>query len=169
MASKKTSIPKTRKRQHRKPENVAEGELEEYEVEKVVGQRVVAGKVEYLLKWKGYPDADNTWEPEEHLNCPALIENFLRSQEDTSETGGSISTQDSEADDNATGFARGLEPERILGATGTSNGLMFLIKWKDSDEADLVLAREANIRCPQLVIDFYEERIIWAPSAEDDA
>ena len=50
---------------------------EEYEVEDIVDKNVAGGKVHYLVKWKGYPSSQNTWEPEAHLNhLPNLVKKF---------------------------------------------------------------------------------------------
>jgi len=160
----------------------AEEEEEEYSVEKVIDKRTGKnGKVEYLLKWKGYGDEDNTWEPSENLDCQDLIEGFEKKYKEKQAAkksvgpekrkgagGGSESKKKKGDDERPRGFDRGLDPERIIGATDSSGELMFLIKWKGSDEADLVPAREANVKCPQTVIKFYEERLTWHTSSQED-
>jgi hypothetical protein len=43
----------------------------DYEVEHILSRRPIAGReneYEYLVKWKGYSDDDNTWEPISHLH-----------------------------------------------------------------------------------------------------
>jgi hypothetical protein len=48
----------------------------EYEVEKIIDQKTEKGQIYYLVKWKGYPPEDNTWEPVRYLNCPEKIEEY---------------------------------------------------------------------------------------------
>uniref|UniRef100_A0A0N5A884 Chromo domain-containing protein n=1 Tax=Syphacia muris TaxID=451379 RepID=A0A0N5A884_9BILA len=60
-------------------------EDEEYVVEKILNKRVMnkSGRVEYLIKWKGYSDAENTWEPEE--NCVSAREAIIDFEEEQKE------------------------------------------------------------------------------------
>ncbi|XP_044756207.1 chromobox protein homolog 1-like [Coccinella septempunctata] len=138
----------------------------EFSVEKILDKRTRNGKVEYLLKWKGYKDEDNTWEPEENLDCPDLIstyeaqfQNIVASSVDDNDKG---NKRKSIAEDNRLrGFDRGLEPDKIVGATDATGELMFLMMWKNCKEADLVAARVANARCPEIVIKYYESKQMW--------
>ena len=43
-----------------------------------------------------------------------------------------------------------------------------MIKWQGSEEADLVAAKEANTKIPQVVIKFYEERLNWYDNNEGE-
>ncbi|KAE9533348.1 hypothetical protein AGLY_009251 [Aphis glycines] len=51
-------------------------------------------------------------------------------------------------------------PEKIIGATNASGQLMLLMKFQGIDDLDLIVAKKAYSMCPQLVLKFYEERII---------
>lgn len=54
----------------------------EYEVEYIVNDQLIDGYRQYLVKWKGYDDFENTWEPEENLqHCEDLIEAYYRQQD----------------------------------------------------------------------------------------
>ena len=114
--------------------------------------------MEYLLKWIGYPEEENTWEPVNNLDCPDLISNYEKehtvpvaaaavvekskkggscvSEESTDEdikkngTDLKVEEEQSEHEDNEPiGFERGLEPEEILGATEQDGQILFLMKW----------------------------------------
>lgn len=52
-----------------------------YEVEAIRKWRynMKLRRKEYLIKWFDYPEDQNTWEPEEHLNCTEMIKRFRKS------------------------------------------------------------------------------------------
>lgn len=58
-------------------------------------------------------------------------------------------------------FDSGLEPDKIIGATDINGALAFLVQWKNSNKAMLIPSKLARQKCPQLVIDFYEQRLAW--------
>ena len=59
------------------PLDLIEGEPE-YEVEKVLDKKTQGKgcKAQYLIKWKGYPTSDNSWEKGEDVHVPELITEF---------------------------------------------------------------------------------------------
>lgn len=139
-------------------EMVVQGEEGLYQVERILAKRLQAGNVEYLIKWDGFPDSDNTWEPREHLDCPSMIEEFERAFRKRDEK--------RQQQQNGVELRRGQRPDpqnfeadRIVGATDSSGELMYLMKWKGRDQTDLVPARQANVKCPRLVIQFFERRL----------
>jgi hypothetical protein len=61
----------------RPPPDLINGE-EEYEIERVIDSRRHGrgGKIQYLVKWKGYPDSENQWVSWDDVNAPELLAEF---------------------------------------------------------------------------------------------
>jgi hypothetical protein len=47
-----------------------------YTVERIVAQRLHRGEVQYQVKWAGYNDAENTWEPVQHVAGTKALDDF---------------------------------------------------------------------------------------------
>nr|XP_021409737.1 chromobox protein homolog 7 isoform X2 [Lonchura striata domestica] len=70
-----------------------------FAVESIRKKRVRKGKVEYLVKWKGWPPKYSTWEPEDHILDPRLV----------------VAYEEKEERDRASGYRkRGPKPKRLL-------------------------------------------------------
>ncbi|CAK1552202.1 unnamed protein product [Leptosia nina] len=52
-----------------------------YAAERIMKKRIRKNKVEYYVKWKGWKPKHNTWEPEENILDPRLIQSFERGEE----------------------------------------------------------------------------------------
>lgn len=84
-----------------------------------------------------------------------------RSSSHSDEENAKSDPKDKTAKEKPNPFDSGLEPEKIIGATDVNGQLAFLVQWKNSNKAMLIPSKLARQKCPQLVIDFYEERLAW--------
>ncbi|XP_056130615.1 histone-lysine N-methyltransferase SUV39H1-like [Lampris incognitus] len=65
-----------RQRIHCKELRVNRSNLDCYEVEYLCDYKRTNEEELYLVKWKGYPESDNTWEPKRNLKCTKLMKQF---------------------------------------------------------------------------------------------
>ena len=49
-----------------------------FAAEELCKKRVKGGRVEYLVKWKGWSVKHNSWEPEENILDPRLISQYQK-------------------------------------------------------------------------------------------
>jgi hypothetical protein len=53
---------------------------EEYEMEQIKAHQNFSRskRLQYLIKWKGYPESDNTWENAADVHTPDLLKQYLK-------------------------------------------------------------------------------------------
>lgn len=113
-------------------------------VEAIVDRRINDNKEpEYYVKWKDFPPEENSWEPLKNLTqCKAMIEDFeiQRKKEQT------VSPPRTRS-----GFERNQTADAILAASHKDGKLKFLlIKWKETEEPDLVPLEIVRKHNPQV-------------------
>ncbi|KAM9475728.1 histone-lysine N-methyltransferase SUV39H1-A isoform 2-T2 [Clarias gariepinus] len=55
---------------------VTEDDFNDYVVDYLCNYRKIKGQEFFLVKWKGYSESENTWEPSKNLKCPKLLQQF---------------------------------------------------------------------------------------------
>lgn len=162
---KERNVYERRDRELTRSPDIEDGE---FHVERIVDKRIRKGRVEYYLKWKGFSHEDNTWEPIKNLRCPEIIDQFERIRKEEQQRHNSLSNDKNKRKLHELshhnilyGFDKGLVAERVLGATQAKGVIMLLIKWQGINGCELVPNYVANVRCPQKVIQFYEQNTKW--------
>ena len=49
---------------------------DEYEVEAIINHKGIPGNYTYKVKWKGYPESDNSWVNASDINAPRLVHDY---------------------------------------------------------------------------------------------
>ncbi|KPJ19789.1 hypothetical protein RR48_07388 [Papilio machaon] len=66
----------------KKQKKIKQKKEDEFIIEKIIGFKFESGNEYFHIKWKGWPDSENTWEPIDHLdNCPDILKSFLLQKE----------------------------------------------------------------------------------------
>ncbi|XP_072385360.1 uncharacterized protein [Diabrotica undecimpunctata] len=144
-------------------EEDGEGDDEtQYEVEKVLDDKMIAGVRHYLIRWKGYGQDDDTWEPEDTLNCPDAIKAFKDAKKKTKVAKDKVKKDGEEWDEN-----EDFEVNRILEVHHTRNGKReFLVSWKGFLPKDNSWEPEENMNCKDLIEKFMK-KVEKAKSLDD--
>src|SRR6266436_3597460 len=76
------------------PPDLVEGE-EEFEVERIVAHRTFgrSKSLQYLIKWKGYPKSNNSWEPADQVHAPNLLKHYHSAAKDRSAAHSTVTHQ----------------------------------------------------------------------------
>lgn len=139
----------------------------EYEVEAVLDSKVYKGKTKYLIRWKGFDSSDDTWEPEETLNCAELIRTFEKKgkkkvakkpKSKKRKTYDDSGTEDDNSDDSdygkkrKTGSSGEYEVEKVLNSRINRQGKWeFFVMWKGYGPDQNTWEPESHLNCQKLI------------------
>lgn len=127
------------------------------------------GQREFFIKWENYSEEENTWEPEEYLNCEEILNKFIQGL--SGDQAKYFHTPDLRK---LTGFQRNAEFEACLGADGPHESddedsdkvkkhkFYILAKFKDCKNLiEEITFDEYLQHRPEDALKFCEERLLY--------
>jgi hypothetical protein len=113
-------------------ENSSEPEPEIYTVENVLRRKANGSNVSYLLKWKGYPSNQNTWEPSENVKHLDLIKLFEEDREQN--LGNSNSKSKSFRKSYSDAIGKIWDVEEVVKKRVKKDEIEYFLKWKGLED-----------------------------------
>ncbi|XP_073833400.1 uncharacterized protein isoform X2 [Musca autumnalis] len=153
-------------------EDEDDGEEEEYEVKDIVGHKTERGVSYFLIRWKGYTKADDTWEAEDSLNCPEIIEKYKKKQAATTSPKKGAAPASKKGGKKGAGAASAAkgnknakqqdeeeveqewEVDKIIDYAEEKKGRVFRIRWKGFGPKHDTWEPEANLNCKDIIDKF---------------
>jgi hypothetical protein len=143
-----------------------------FEVERICAKKLENGITYYNVKWEGWPESTNTWEPLTHLlNVKDLVLKY--DMENGNDIPEELNKQESDKEsivsieDPYGSFENGDVPKKILKMKILDGEYLALVEWAIRPESGLkpinnyinrVVLRKKK---PLLLIDYYESKMKW--------
>ncbi|KAK8860305.1 Chromobox protein 5 [Tritrichomonas musculus] len=125
----------------------------EYIVEKICDHQIRKNKMYYLIKWKGYSESENTWEPENYLNCKELLNEYKAEHmfiyQDTQKNSKNMKKYEKKAISEIVGFKEG----------STTQDMLYIVRFENDEgytELPSSILRKWDL---QKLLDFYEKNL----------
>lgn len=142
---------------------------DEYVVESIMGWRFNLRRRsrEYLVKWENYSIAESTWEPEEHLNCPDRLNEFIDSLSEEE-----LRCHNTTRIESLSGFQRHAPFLDCIGVDGPHESddensdkpdkqrFYCLVNFEDSDYVEEITVKEFINNEPRAAMKFFEDRLL---------
>ena len=125
---------------------------EEFIVEKICDHQIRKNKTFYLIKWKGYDSKENTWEPEENLNCEVLLNEYKAEHiffQNSQKKSKNSKKYEKKPISEIVGFKEG----------STTQDMLYIVRF-ENDEGYTELPSSILQKCDiQKLLDFYEKHL----------
>lgn len=138
---------------------MSSAEEDVYDVEAIVGDRIVKGRKQYLIKWLGYPSSQNTWEYEDNIFSEDLKEKYEASKKkpkkakSTKESGTTKKFEKKVTDEWADVV------KSITGVTRNNEGGLEIEYLTYDNKRGVCTNDEMHIKAPIRLLEFYESNL----------